>query len=218
MSKGTESQIGPGFGQVLLELIETERTYMAGLDALLQSYRPALQPLAPSVLTPVFGALEAIHVTSEELLGKVEFILEGYLLHAEHAASAPPARAAPVAGPPTESSGPPRRSPNRSCPSRLSTRPLRTSWGDGAVVDVVVVGGGGSGWGSAAESEHHPLYRYRSYVNQYEHALRGLASLMGVSRLRQERPAGRVTAWSARKAAGPAHHAHPAATALSDAP
>ena len=31
----------------------------------------ALQPLAPSVLSPLFSALEVIHLASEELLGKV---------------------------------------------------------------------------------------------------------------------------------------------------
>ena len=58
------------FGQVLIELIETERSYMVGLDALLHSYRPALQPLAPTVLTQLFAALSAVQHTSEELLGR----------------------------------------------------------------------------------------------------------------------------------------------------
>ena len=183
VSKGTESQIGPGFGQVLLELIETERTYMAGLDALLQSYRPALQPLAPSVLAPVFIALDAIHVTSEELLGKVEFILEGYLLHAEHAASAPPSsggaggwaadREQWAAAALAEAFV-----PKAALQRALSSTPhgaMAPSSTSSSSAAAAVAGG------SAAESEHHPLYRYRSYVNHYEHALRGLASLMGVS-------------------------------------
>ena len=72
------------FGQVLLELVETERSYITGLDALQHSYRPALQPIAPTVLTQLFAALSAVKHTSEELLGRVEFILEGYLLSTQH--------------------------------------------------------------------------------------------------------------------------------------
>ena len=69
-----------GFGHVLLEMVETERSYATSLTLVLQEYRPALQPLAPTALTPVFEALEAIQRTSEELLGRLEHVLEAYML------------------------------------------------------------------------------------------------------------------------------------------
>ena len=75
-----QAKLDAKFSQVLLELIDTERTYIAGLDALLSAYRPALQPLAPTVLRPLFASVEGIHLASEELLGKVEYILEGVVL------------------------------------------------------------------------------------------------------------------------------------------
>ena len=53
-----------GFGRVLWELVETERSYLVCLDQLLHSYRPALQALAPTVLGPLFGGLDALHVRS----------------------------------------------------------------------------------------------------------------------------------------------------------
>ena len=80
IAAATPTSSNSGFGQVLVEVIETERSYLSGLDALLSSYRPALQPLAPTVLTPLFKSIEGIHHASEELLGRVDAILEGYLL------------------------------------------------------------------------------------------------------------------------------------------
>jgi hypothetical protein len=65
-----------GFGRLLIELIETERSYQTGLEQLLTGFRPALQPLAPTVLTPLFESIGAIHRTSEELLGRLEHVQE----------------------------------------------------------------------------------------------------------------------------------------------
>ena len=49
-----------GFGQVLLELVETERSYATCLSQLLRAYRPALQPLAK--------LLEIRHTARQEIV------------------------------------------------------------------------------------------------------------------------------------------------------
>ena len=61
---------------------------------------PALQPLAPTVLTQLFAALAAVQHTSEELLGRMEHVLEGYLLHDQfqHASQPGPRAGSPNPG------------------------------------------------------------------------------------------------------------------------
>lgn len=63
------------FKRLLQELVETERSYLLSIQQLLASYRPALEPLAPNTLAPVFDELQPILFLSEELLGKLEFLL-----------------------------------------------------------------------------------------------------------------------------------------------
>ena len=58
-----------GFGRLLREVVETERSYLASLEQLLASYRPALEPLAPTLLGSVFDGLLPLRFLSEELLG-----------------------------------------------------------------------------------------------------------------------------------------------------
>ena len=45
------------FGRLLRELVETERSYLQSVEQLLSNYRPALEPLAPTLLSAVFDEL-----------------------------------------------------------------------------------------------------------------------------------------------------------------
>ena len=187
------------FDQVLLEMIETERSYVTCLDQLLHAYRPVLQPLAPTVLSSIFHALEPIQRTSEELLGRLEHVLEGCLIRTEEhggaAAIQPPDRCSPPV--PSAPGGGSSRvdAKDRWLPSG------RTEWAAAALAQAFMP----HGWSAAAASgtaagtaegaaargplpprggasrlSAHPLQRYRAYVNHFESGLEGLTALLSV--------------------------------------
>lgn len=146
------------------------------LEQLLFSYRPALQPLAPTVLAPLFESVAAIHRTTEELLGRLEHILEGFVLRDAGTAAAPTVDAAGAAD------------------AAVAEREL---WAAAALAEAFtphVSGGGGdtrAADGASAvraspaamrrQLEQHPLSRYRAFVNRFDASLLALSSLGGVS-------------------------------------
>jgi hypothetical protein len=144
--------------QVIMEVVDSERSYLASLEQLLRHFRPALQPLAPSLASAIFEGLGAIVTVSEvqrdpgdiwtlkspestscisqELLGRLEAIPEVLL-----AADAVP------------------------------DDPALLSWAVGALAASFMPHAVLSG--AAA----HPLRAYRAFVNHYEDTSARLAEL-----------------------------------------
>ena len=77
------------FGKVLGELVESERSYVRSLELLLRSYRPALEPVAPTLLGAVFDGLAPLLLLAEELQGKLSGLHAACHIPLAHAESPP---------------------------------------------------------------------------------------------------------------------------------
>ncbi|KAL1527259.1 hypothetical protein AB1Y20_015934 [Prymnesium parvum] len=78
------------FGRLLEELVQTERSYLAAVEQLLCEYRPALEPLAPTLLRAVFDELPPLQRLSEELLGKLDSLARASAVQLPAAAEGEP--------------------------------------------------------------------------------------------------------------------------------